>query len=1115
MNQRSPAWIIATCVSLFLSSSLIAQDADDTQKRPALEYQKWSGTINVPDPVAISVDDQGRVFVTQTRRRKSQDLDIRANRDWIPNDVGFRSVEDKRQFYHSQLAIGGDDKQQSKHVGDLNKDGHHDWRDLTVISERILRLVDSDGDGTADEMTTFAEGFNTEVTGIAAGVMALDGDVWATIAPDVWKLGDADGDGIADSREIMATGFGLHIAYAGHDMHGLTLGPDGKVYWSIGDKGINVTTKEGKNIAYPNQGGVMRCNPDGSDFEVFAHGLRNVQEFAFDQYGNIFGIDNDADQPGERERFVAIVDGMDAGWRCHYQYRGSDYNPWTDEKLWQLAEDQHPAYIIPPLSHYIDGPAGFKFNPGTALSPAYYNYFFATNAPAGHQYAFRVEAAGDSFRMVDDHKIKSGDAIVGLAFGPDGALYGADWDGGYPLDEKGSVIRIDVPGADLAVRFEVQKLLAAGFDARELDDLIALLSHADMRVRMGAQFALVKKKQAERLQSHLRSQSVDTLAKLHCVWGLGQLARSGDLAVIPALVGSFGDHDPAVRAQAAKTIGEIPQANADAGTIPGLIKLLDDEDLHVRVNAGLALARQPSPAAVGPLLKQSELLNADQHYLRHSIVSALAASASDSQLEAQADNPSEMTRLVCVLALRRQGSPLVAKFLPDTSEWVATEAARGIHDDLSIPDALPELAAALDGSAKRGEPFVRRAINANFRLGTADAAARLLNYASNTKHPVDLRVEACDALSQWLAPPVLDRVEGIRRDLPVAPRSFDGDPTAVVLGQLASAGEPSIVVAAVRAARMLNVVIAPAALIGLLENKEALTELRIQALDSIVQMDHESAKELLISNVDSSDTALSIYAIQRLVDRYPADALAVLEHKLQQTDVIAVKQACIAGLGQIANRDADVVLQRMASQLLDDSLPEDLSLDVYQAVQSRGDDAAPLRSILPKLTQRQTERAAALKLGDTADQVKFAFSGQGGDAERGKQIFQTNLRAQCSRCHRIGKRGSNIGPELTKIGKQRDVNHLLRAVVAPSAEIEPKYFTQVVLLLSGQAVKGSIKSENDDETIVIDSSGKEIKIVTDEIEEIIDQKVSLMPDMTEALSPLEVRDLVAFLKSLK
>lgn len=1114
MNQRLAVWIVP-CVLLFLSSSLDAQEDAVKSKRPALEYQRWSGSINVPDPVAISVDDHGRVFVTQTRRRKSQDLDIRANRDWIPDDVGFRSVDDKRKFYHAQLAIGGDDQKQKEHVDDLNRDGHHDWRDLTVISERIFRLVDSDRDGKADEITTFAEGFNSEVTGIAAGVLAIDGDVWATIAPDVWKLRDHNADGVADSREIMATGFGLHIAYAGHDMHGLTLGPDGKVYWSIGDKGINVTTKEGANIAYPNEGGVMRCNPDGSDFEVFAHGLRNVQEFAFDQYGNIFGVDNDADQPGERERFVAIVDAMDAGWRCHYQYRGSGYNPWTAERLWQRAQEQHPAYLIPPISHYMDGPAGFKFNPGTALSPAYYNYFFVTNAPQGHQYAFRVEPSGDSFRMVDDHEIHSGDAIVGLAFGPDGALYGADWDGGYPLDEKGAVIRIDVPDADLTVRSEVQTLLDAGFDGRGVNELTGLLSHADMRVRMGAQFALVKQKQAETLQGRLKSESGGALARLHCVWGLGQLARSGDVAVIPALVDALSDLDGNVRAQAAKTLGEIRQPNGNPEMTSGLVRLLDDPNLHVRVSAGLAIARQPSSSAVSVLLQQSGSLKADQHYLRHSIVSALAASANASELVGQTDSPSEITRLVSVLALRRQSSPLVSRFLSDTSAWVATEAARAIHDDNSIGEALPNLATALGASAARGEAFVRRAINANFRLGTSASADRLLDFAAQKTHPLELRVDACNALGEWKRPPVLDRVEGIRRDLPMDARSFDADRMAAALGKLVTTGEPQVVVAAVRAARNLDVVIAPAALIALVENDDALTDIRIQSLDSIVQMKHPSAKSLLVSSADASDTALSIHGIELLADRFPTDAFAVLKRKLQQTDIVAVKQACIAGLADMASRDGDAILQQLASQLLDNSLADDLWLDVLQAVQSRADDAAALRLLLPNLSQRQSERAEGLKLGDLPAQVKFAFSGVGGDAVRGKEIFQTNLRAQCSRCHRIGKQGSKIGPELTKIGKQRDLDHLLRAIVAPSAEIEPKYFTQMVLLYSGRVVKGGIKSENDDVTVIIDSSGKEVEIASEDIEEIIDQKVSLMPDMTEALTPFEVRDLVAFLKSLK
>ena len=1102
----------------------------ETSGPAPLEFSRWSGDVNVPDPVAISFDNRGRAFVTQTQRRKSQDLDIRAHRDWIPDDVGFQSVGEKRAFYHRMLApaVDGKSKGNTK-IQDRNGDGSHDYKDLMILSEKIHIIEDTNGNGTADRSSVFAEDFKTEVTGIAAGVLWHDGEVYSTIAPDVWKLRDTDEDGKVDQREVVATGFGLHIAYGGHDMHGLTVGPDGKIYWTVGDKGISVTSKEGRSFHYPNQGGVMRCNPDGSDFEVFAHGLRNVQELAFDQYGNLFGVDNDADQPGERERFVYIVEGMDAGWRCNYQYRGSGYNPWTAEKLWVPWHDGQPAYITPPISHSLNGPAGFTFNPGTALRPEYKDYFFLTGAPGGEQRAFQVKPNGASFEMINEHEIGRGVPLVGINFAPDGALYGVDWGGGYPLNQKGAVWKIDVPGAaNSERRSDTKKLLKTGFEKRTTLELVDLLAHMDQRVRFGAQFELVRKRAIDDLQNVARH-PVNGLSSYHAVWALGQLARSGDSridvdTIHTTFVNLLSSKDSELQAQVARTISDLDQFDGAR-----LVALLDAPEPRVQFHAAIALRNHPHSTAMPALVRLAETLKPDDTYLRHAVSLGMSGDPSSNTLKALAIHASPSVRLAAVIALRhqtdvsftadRKPSAGLLAFLDDADSTVATEAALAVYERLArhrnpfleIPQDAKRLSQSLPDIRHLNESFVRRAVGCAFLIGDTDSAERVAQYAARIDVPSNLRLDSLEALSEWRSPPRLDRVDGRARAYYRDHRNVESDKLATTLSRLFGDSDPTIRAAALKASRHLENHLTDKALSELAKvvlDNESDGRLRIEALNVLVAQSYSNLQNVVDKAFRSDNESLRIASLEIICDD-PVEGLAAVQNVLANSQSLRERQLAIQLLGKIGTPEADDVLEEEFSKLVAGNASPGTELEILETA------AASTSKILQNAMLGRLVEAARSKNDDRDPVVGFSECLTGGDANAGKEIFMTHITVQCIRCHKVGKTGSTVGPNLESIALKRDAKYLLRSIIAPSADIEPKFRSQTLILDSGKVIVGLPLRKDDNVTVLVNAQGKEVVVKNDEIDEAIEQKKSIMPEMTKALSRRDIRNLVAYLLTLR
>ena len=161
-----------------------------------------------------------------------------------------------------------------------------------------------------------------------------------------------------------------------------------------------------------------------------------------------------------------------------------------------------------------------------------------------------------------------------------------------------------------------------------------------------------------------------------------------------------------------------------------------------------------------PSLRLLKDNNDEDAYIRHAGSLALARIGKADPIIALSNNPSRAVRIAAVVALRRMSHPGIAAFLNDTDEFIVTEAARAINDDLSIKDALPALGNLLKTTRFTNEALIRRAINANLRVGTEEALQNLVSYASAPGNPAKMRAEAIDALSTWSKPSVVDRVDG-------------------------------------------------------------------------------------------------------------------------------------------------------------------------------------------------------------------------------------------------------------------------------------------------------------------------------------------------------------------
>ena len=1064
----------------------------------------WAPGPLLSNAVAISMDHQGAAYVSSTQRRKSSDLDIRSHRYWMTSDLSLQTLEDTEAFHLDQLAIENSAK--NTWLEDFDGNGSRDYRDLTVQSERIFKIWDSNGDGRADVSALFAEGFNEMLTGVAAGILYSQGDIFLTAAPNVYRLNDIDGDGDEDQREIISRGYGIHIAYAGHDMSGLVKGPDGKIYWSIGDIGVNVEA-EGKRFAYPNQGAVMRCNPDGSEFEVFAHGLRNPQELAFDKYGNLISVDNDGDHPGEHERFVHILEGSDSGWRINWQFgkyklENEEYKVWMDEKLHVPHFDGQAAYLLPPLALAPDGPAGLVYQPGTALNKQWEDFFFGSyfkgSAAKSQIQAFKLKPKGASFEVAETRDVVSGIVSTGLAVGPDGAIYINDWLESYDKKPIGRIWKLDVSDTDQQQRIETQRILADGMKSRSNQELKTLLAHDDMRVRLEAQFDLVKRQSRADFMEVL-SNSQHEMAMIHSVWGLGQLARK-DPSVGDDLLPHLAHGNPEIQIQVAKVLGDARFIEASEM----LLELLEHPSSRVKLHAAEALGKIQEKKAFHPLVDLIKTTGESDPHLRHALIYALSKLAIESELEELASNESPAVRIGAVVALRRMRSPALSIFLNDTDSLVLIETARAIHDDQSVSQALPALAQSLLDGKTHNEAFIRRAINANLRTGDAASASRLATYSKLADAPKKMKIDALWALGYWENPPLLDRVEGRYRKLTIDHSEAGVEAFEVVAMDLLNEKDLEIRAAAIQAVGRLKYQNAEDLLVDFSLQRSQPLSIRRASLKSLAMLESTSLERVIRVCLEDPQLALRTDAqdLMASVD-LPASFVVNMISKTLESSSIAEKQKVLSSLAKISEPEAESLMGRLLSDLINGNLELGLQLDLIKAIEN-----SSFTDLQQKLSTFQSGRESE----PVIDRYRETLAG--GNPQNGRQLFYNDNSAQCIRCHKLGNAGGDVGPNLDGIANVLNAKELLLALIEPSDRLAPGYGTVNLELTDGSTVVGVTAAETQDFVQLTTSDGRSQSYSTDQITK-KSYLPSSMPTMQSVLTKTEIRDLVAFLLEQK
>jgi glucose/arabinose dehydrogenase len=266
----------------------------------------------------------------------------------------------------------------------------------------VWAVPDRDGDGVAETPQVYARGLFEPV-----GLVWRGDALYLASHGKVSTLRDTDGDGTVDEIRDIVTGLPSRI-YPWHSNNDLTFGPDGRLYFGVG------STTDAGPITYPYETQILSVNPDGSDLRVFATGVRNPYDLAFNAAGDLFATDNGPNAlvltPGDE--FNHIVEGGDYGFPDYFEQPPPNSNT------------RGPLVIFPPHSS-ADGVVFYHAN---QFPLEYQDNAFVPLWHRGEVYRIRLTKMPDGEYMANASVFAGGFLHpLDVTVGPDGSLYLTDY----------------------------------------------------------------------------------------------------------------------------------------------------------------------------------------------------------------------------------------------------------------------------------------------------------------------------------------------------------------------------------------------------------------------------------------------------------------------------------------------------------------------------------------------------------------------------------------------------------------------------------------------------------------------------------------------------------------